>query len=214
VTHRLTARAILFDMDGTLVDSTAVVEHVWGRFALEHEIDLVGLLATSHGVKAIDTIRLHTPGIDALAAADELAAYELTQNEGIVEIPGAAAFTALVPDDGYAVVTSAPTDLAALRLALCGIRTPSVLVGAEDVEHGKPDPEPYLKAAAALGIAPADCVVFEDAAAGIRAGIAAGMRVVVVGSLDADAAAGLPRIADYSRSTIEPAADGFVIVLG
>ena len=201
-------------MDGTLVDSTAVVEHVWGRFAREHEIDLVALLATSHGVKAIDTIRLHAPGIDAVAAADELAAYELTQNEGIVEIPGAATFTALVPGDGYAVVTSAPTELAALRLALCGIRTPSVLVGAEDVEHGKPDPEPYLKAAAALGIAPADCVVFEDAAAGIRAGIAAGMRVVVVGSLDADAAAGLPRIADYSRSTIEPADDGFVIVLG
>lgn len=129
MTSRLAARAILFDMDGTLVDSTEVVERVWGRFADAHGVDIDELLATSHGVKAIDTIRRHVPGIDAVAASEELAAYELTQNEGIVEIAGAAAFTALVPDEGFAVVTSAPMELAALRLALCGIRVPTALVG-------------------------------------------------------------------------------------
>lgn len=201
-------------MDGTLVDSTAVVERVWGRFAEANDIDIAELLATSHGVKAIDTIRRHAPGIDPIAASEELAAYELTQNDGIVEIAGAAAFTSQVPDAGFAVVTSAPAELAKLRLALCGIRVPSVLVGAEHVDRGKPHPDPYLIAAAALGFDPSDCVVFEDAEAGVLAGLAAGMRVVVVGELDAEATTGLPRIRDYSGSTIEPAEDGFVIVLG
>jgi len=214
VTSRLAARAILFDMDGTLVDSTEVVERVWGRFADAHGVDIDELLATSHGVKAIDTIRRHAPGIDAVVASDELAAYELTQNEGIVEIPGAAAFTALVPDAGFAVVTSAPTELAALRLALCGIRVPTALVGAEDVDRGKPAPDPYLMAATELGVDPADCVIFEDAEAGVLAGLAAGMRVVVVGDLDVEVTRGLARINDYTESTIEPAEQGFTIVFG
>ena len=211
---RLTARAILFDMDGTLVDSTAVVEQVWGRFARANGVDIVELLSTSHGVRAVDTIRLHAPSLDAEVAADELAAYELTQNEGIVEIPGAAAFAGRVPDGGFAVVTSAPRQLAALRLALCGIRVPTVLVGAEDIEHGKPSPDPYLMAAAELGVDPDDCVVFEDAPAGIQAGLAAGMRVVVVGDVEADITSGLPRIPDYSASTIEPHDGSFTIVVG
>ena len=200
-------------MDGTLVDSTEVVEQVWGRFAEANDVDLHLLLATSHGVKAVDTIRQHAPHLDAETAAAELAAYELTQNAGIVEVSGAAAFAALVPDSGFAVVTSAPTELARLRLELCGIRPPQVLIGAEDVRNGKPDPEPYLTAAAALGLPAEDCVVFEDAPAGIRAGLDAGMRVVVVGAVDADIASGLPRIADYTNSTIEPGDDGFTIVL-
>ena len=214
MTTRLAARAILFDMDGTLVDSTAVVEQVWGRFARANDVDIAELLATSHGVRAVDTIRLHAPSLDAEVAADELAAYELTQNEGIVEITGAAAFAAQVPDGGFAVVTSAPRQLAALRLALCGIRVPSVLVGAEDIERGKPSPDPYLNAAAALGVDPADCVVFEDAPAGIQSGLTAGMRVVVVGDTEADIAFGLPRIADYSASAIELNDEGFTVVLG
>lgn len=199
-------------MDGTLVDSTSLVERIWGRFAEANGVDLASILATAHGVKAIDTIRRHAPHLDAEAATAELTAYELTQNDGVAEIAGAAAFVEEIPV--FAVVTSAMADVASLRLAQCGIPLPSVLIGAGDVTNGKPNPEPYLTAATALGVDPADCVVFEDAPAGIRAGLAAGMRVVVVGGAESDDTDGLPRITDYAGSAIERADHGFVIVLG
>jgi len=202
-------------MDGTLVDSTPVVEMVWRRFADAHGVDADEILASSHGVKAIDTIRKHAPQIDADAAAADLAAFEIGQNDGIVEIAGAAAFVRAIPEGGYAVVTSAPRELALVRLQLCDIPVPAVVVGAEDVEHGKPNPDPYLTAATALGIAPEDCVVFEDAPAGIRSGLAAGMRVVVVGDSADEVTEGLPRIRDYNSARITTADDdAFVVVLG
>ena len=215
MTDILRARAILFDMDGTLVDSTPVVEMVWRRFADAHEIDVVEILASSHGVKAIDTIRKHAPHIDADAAAADLAAFEIGQNDGIIEIPGAAAYVRAIPEGGYAVVTSAPRELALVRLQLCDIPVPVVVIGAEDVEHGKPNPDPYLAAADALGLAPEECIVFEDAPAGIRSGLAAGMRVVVVGDTNDEAAEGLPRIPNYLSSAGNARGDGaFDVVLG
>jgi sugar-phosphatase len=214
VTETLRARAILFDMDGTLVDSTPVVEMVWRRFADAHEIDVVEILSSSHGVKAIDTIRKHAPHIDADAAAADLAAFEIGQNDGIVEIEGAAVFVRAIPSGGYAVVTSAPRELALVRLQLCDIPIPDVVIGAEDVEHGKPNPDPYLRAADALGLAPEDCVVFEDAPAGIRSGLAAGMRVVVVGDSTDEATDGLPRIPNYLAASIAAADGAFDVVLG
>ena len=214
MTTRLRARAILFDMDGTLVDSTPVVEMVWRRFAAAHGLDGDEILATSHGVKAIDTIRKHVPDIDADAAAEDLAAFEIGQNDGIIEIPGAPAFVKSLEPGEFAVVTSAPSQLARVRLALCDIPIPEVLVGAEDVERGKPNPDPYLQAAAALGVAPEDCIVFEDAPAGIQSGLNAGMRVVVVGDSEDDIAVGLPRVPDYEHARIEHDESGFDVVLG
>ncbi|WP_240034718.1 HAD-IA family hydrolase [Glaciihabitans arcticus] len=215
MTTTINARAILFDMDGTIVDSTAIVERVWGRFADTYGVSLSTILGDSHGIKAIDTIRKYGPtGIDAEVAAADLAAFEIGEIDGIVEIPGAAVFANSLRPEQIALVTSAPRELAILRLDLCAITVPRVIVAAEDVEHGKPHPEPYLNAARLLGLKPADCIVFEDAAAGIRSGIAAGMRVVVVGELDDPVTDGLPRIPDYSAATVDQTADGLRIVLG
>lgn len=214
MTTELSARAILFDMDGTLVDSTAIVEKTWGRFADQHQIPIGEILATSHGVKAIDSIKRYAPDIDADAAAADLAAFEITQTDGIVEIPGAAEFTRMLPPGAFALVTSAPRELAMMRLELCSIEVPRVVVAAEDVSSGKPHPEPYLSGAEQLGVSAADCIVFEDAPAGILAGLAAGMRVVVVGDSDDEAAKGLPRISDYSSLTVRDDGEFFTVVIG
>jgi sugar-phosphatase len=212
---RIDAHAVLFDMDGTLVDSTPIVEIAWGRFATKHSLDVAHILATSHGVKAIDSVVRYGPvGIDAEAEAAEIAAFEMESLEGVVEIAGAVAFSRAIPAGQFAIVTSAPRELALLRLEYCGFELPPVIVTAEDVDNGKPHPEPYLLAAASMGIDPSQCVVFEDAPAGIRSGLAAGMQVVVVGDADDAVTEGLPRIRDYSRASIERSTGvGFTIVL-
>ena len=210
----LPALAVLFDMDGTLVDSTAVVEHVWGCFADRHSVDAAALLATSHGRTASETVTRWAPeGTDVAAEIAALNDVELGLVEGIVEIPGARDFALAVPRWG--LVTSAPRDLAEARLAAIGLPSPEVLVSADDVTVGKPDPEPYRRGAEALGVAPADAVVFEDADAGIRSALAAGIRVVVVGTLDSPATEGLPRILDFRSASIRTGGpSGFEIDLG
>ncbi|MGA1837205.1 HAD-IA family hydrolase [Herbiconiux sp. 11R-BC] len=209
----LRARGILFDMDGTLVDSTAVVEHVWTRFAERHDLDAAALLATSHGRTAEETVRRWAPaGTDAASEVALLHGTELGMVDGIVEIRGAAAFTASVPR--WALVTSAPRALALARLETVGIPAPAELVCAEDVSTGKPDPEPYLRGAAALGLDPAEVVVFEDAEAGVMSALAAGMRTVVVGGLSAPVTRGLPHIPDFAGTTVAVDGDWIEIGLG
>ena len=201
--HEIEAAGFLFDMDGTLVDSTAVVEHVWTGFCRRHGLDPVELLAFAHGRQAVDTIARFLPQLtvdERAALAADLVAEELTRTDGIVEIPGAAAFLAQLAEDGarIAVVTSAPRDLAATRMRAAGVPVPHVLVAAEDVERGKPDPQGYLLAAERLGVPIAECVVFEDAEAGLTAAVASGARVVVVGGHESAVTAGLPRLHDYT----------------
>jgi sugar-phosphatase len=169
-------------MDGTLVDSTKCVEAVWQRWAEQHQLDLQKVLDASHGRRTIDTLRELRPHLavelDVRKEAALLEGDELGARDGIVAVKGAAALLEGLPADRWAVVTSASRDLAAERLRDAGLPVPPVLISADDVAHGKPDPEGYLKAAAALGVAPQQCLVVEDTPPGLMAGRAAGMQVL------------------------------------
>ena len=194
----ITAAALLFDMDGTLVDSTVVVERTWSQFADRHGLDVARILAVSHGRRTGETVAEFAPaGVDVVAETDRLVAQEVADTEGIIEVPGAAALLASLPEGSWAVVTSAGRALAEARMAAAGVPVPAVMVSAEDVTAGKPDPEGYLIAAARLGVAPERTVVFEDAEAGLHAALGSGARTVVVGDCAAPATEGLARVPDF-----------------
>ena len=170
--------AILFDMDGVLVDSTAAVAGTWGRWALAHSLDPQRVIDGAHGRRTIETVRAFAPHLDADAEARRIESAEAMELDTASVIPGALALLRSLPEAKWGVVTSATRPMAKSRLHDAGFPTPRVLVTADDVVHGKPNPEPYLKGAAGLGIAPELCVVFEDSPAGISAARAAGMRVI------------------------------------
>ncbi|WP_145730800.1 HAD-IA family hydrolase [Nitrospirillum pindoramense] len=173
--------AFLFDMDGTLVDSIAAANRAWSRWAARHGLDPAPVLATMHGVRAVETIRRWSPpGTDVEAEAALLTLAEIEDVEGTVAIPGAPAFLATLPPTRWAIVTSAPRDLALARLGAAGLAPPPVIITADDVSRGKPAPDPFLLAARRLEVAPQDCLVWEDAPAGIAAGEAAGAAVAVI----------------------------------
>ncbi|WP_394779823.1 HAD-IA family hydrolase [Undibacterium sp.] len=174
-------RAFLFDMDGTIISSIASAERIWGAWALRHGLDVESFLPTIHGARSVDTVaRLKLPGVDAEVEARAITEAEIEDVEGIVEITGAIQFLNSLPADQWAIVTSAPKALAIRRLQAAGVTVPAVLVTAEDVAIGKPHPDGYLLAARKLGVAAADCLVFEDAVVGIAAGVAAGATLLVV----------------------------------
>jgi len=176
-----TFAAILFDMDGTLLSSIEAAERVWTRWAARFGIDARTFLDDIHGRRAVDSVRrLNIPGVDPEAEANAITLAEIEDVEGVRAISGAREFVAKLPKDRWAIVTSAPRALAVRRLAAAGLTAPSVFITAEDIPRGKPDPACYRLAARQLGWAAEDCVVFEDAAAGIRAGEAAGAAVVVI----------------------------------
>ncbi|MCK8687089.1 HAD-IA family hydrolase [Pseudomonas umsongensis] len=174
-------RAFLFDMDGTILTSIAAAERVWAAWAVRHGVDVENFLPTIHGVRAIDTInRLALPGVDAEAEAAWITEAEIEDVEGVEEVAGAARFLQSLPADQWAIVTSAPRALALRRMAAAGIPEPAVLVTAEDVAAGKPDPAGYRLAAQRLDVEISDCLVFEDATVGILAAEAAGADLLIV----------------------------------
>lgn len=171
----------LFDMDGTILTSAASAERVWGAWAENHGLDPVRFLPTMHGSRGIDVIRrLNLPGIDPEAEDAKITAAEMQDLDGIEPIPGAADFLASLPLERWAIVTSSVKALALRRLEAAGLPRPRFMVTGEDVTVGKPDPQCYLAGADRLGIDANSCLVFEDVAAGVQAGEAAGADVLVV----------------------------------
>jgi sugar-phosphatase len=169
--------AILFDLDGVLLDSTRVVAAQYTRWALEQGLDPAEVMKAAHGVRTVEVIRRVAPHLDAIAETKKIEDREAAA-DGIVQIPGAVALLNSIPRGRWCVVTSGTRFLAVNRMRKFGIPVPDILVTADDVSHGKPDPEPYRKGAELLQANPAECVVFEDAPAGIRSARAAGMKVI------------------------------------
>lgn len=174
-------RAFLFDMDGTILTSIAAAERVWAGWAVRHGVNVETFLPTIHGARAIDTInRLALPGVDAEAQAAWITQAEIEDVDGVEEVAGAAGFLRSLPAHQWAIVTSAPRELALRRMAAAGIPEPAVMVTAEDVSAGKPDPAGYRLAAQRLGVEISHCLVFEDATVGILAAEAAGADLLIV----------------------------------
>lgn len=177
----LRAKALLLDMDGTLVQSTSEVETVWRLWCRRHGLAPEPVLAMCHGVRANEVLEALAPQLDMreeIALLDEL---EIRHSGAAEPIAGARALLEQLPAERWALVTSASHRVAQYRLTSAGLPLPRLLIGAEDVVRGKPDPEPYLLAASRLDIAPADCLVFEDAPAGIASALQAGCQVVQIG---------------------------------
>jgi len=183
----MSCRGVLFDMDGVLVDSTAVVARVWSVWARKHGLDADAVVKIAHGRPSISTIRDLLPNSDHEAEDREVERQEIEDVEGIVALPGAAELLRAIPANRYAIVTSATRELAEVRLRAAGLPVPANLVTARDVQRGKPNPEPYLMGAKILGVSPAECVVIEDSPSGVRAGKAAGARVVALRTTATDA---------------------------
>jgi len=182
MTQSFRCSAILFDLDGVLVDSTHSVTRQWRIWANENNLDSARLLEIAHGRRTIEIVQLLTPH---LATADEVAKIEQREaadTEGVRVMPGAAELVASIPNGRWGVVTSGTRHLATSRLGLANIPIPVVLISADDVVEGKPNPEPYLKGAQRLGVDPSECVVIEDAPAGILAAHAGGMKVIALAS--------------------------------
>ncbi|MGW1982098.1 HAD-IA family hydrolase [Streptomyces collinus] len=208
----LTARALLLDMDGTLVNSDAVVERIWRRWAERHGLDGDEVMKVVHGRQGHASMAVLLPDRPVrqnLADNARMLAEETADLDGVIEVPGAAAFLASLHGLPHALVTSADVALSTARMAAAGLPLPEVRVTAESVGASKPDPEGFLKGAAELGVAPADCIVFEDSGAGVAAGKAAGMRVVGVGPR-----AGVHGpdvvVPDLTHVRVEAAADGAI----
>ncbi|CAN5747365.1 HAD family hydrolase [soil metagenome] len=211
----LRVEAVLFDLDGVLVDSDAIYERHWRRWAAERNVDPEAVLAVHHGRRAVEVIELFTTGLDVTAeAARYNTGLEADRDfEGLALIPGALEMVLVLSLDRWAIATSGPRAVAEPRMAFLGLPIPRVLVTADDVVRGKPAPDPYLAAAEGLGVEPSRCLVVEDAPAGIASARAAGCRVIAVASThraDALRAADVV-VATLSDLSIRPTGEGLIV---
>ena len=191
--------AVPFDLDGVLVDSAACVQRTWRQWVTQHQLDPDRVIALAHGRRTLDTIQLVAAHLVATAEAAALEASESRTTEGVFEVPGARVLLEGLPGRRWAIVTSGIRAVATLGLRHTRLPIPDVLVCADEIERRKPDPQGYLAAAARLGVAPAECVVIEDAPAGLAAAHAAGMRAIGVAGTYPTAAL---RSADYVVSRL------------
>jgi len=175
---QITCSALLFDLDGVLIDSTPAVIRVWTQWAMAHGFDPGEVVRKAHGRPSVSTIRDYLPHGDHEAENGKVESGELADLDGVVPLPGARELLDALPSNRWTIVTSCTRPLAGVRLRAAGLPVPKLLVTCDDIKNGKPDPEPYLKGASLLGVPVMDCVVVEDAPAGIRAGKAAGARVI------------------------------------
>ncbi|MCJ1677535.1 HAD-IA family hydrolase [Streptomyces sp. APSN-46.1] len=208
----LTAKALLLDMDGTIVNSDAVVERCWREWAESHGLDPREALKVVHGRQGYATMAIllpERPMEHNHAENAVMLARETADTDGVVPVGGAPEFMAALGGLPHALVTSADAALAAVRMSAAGLPMPGVRVTAESVSASKPDPEGFLKGAAALGVDPAECIVFEDSAAGIAAGQAAGMRVIGIGPRAA-AHAPTAHAPDLTSIHVQPTPDGSI----
>lgn len=201
----LICKAVLFDMDGTLVDSTRVVELAWARWAAKHDILLEAVISFSHGRPTISTMEHFFPARDHTDELKEMERYEETRVQGILAVPGAVEVVRALQNHPWAIVTSAWRTLAESRVMGAGLPLPNVIVPVDEIRNGKPHPEGYLRAAEQLGVEPKDCLVFEDTRPGIESGVNAGMQVVaLLTTLPAHQLKHHPLIRDFRDVTIQP----------
>jgi len=171
-------KGILFDMDGILISSLGSVERSWTKWARMRGVDPEKALRIAHGCRSIETVAILRPDLEANAENDVIEQLEIEDTDGIAVLPGVQSLLNSLPPDRWTVVTSATEPLARVRLGFVGVPIPERIVTADIVTHGKPHPEPYLAGAKLLGLAPEECVVFEDAASGTKSGRAAGCIVI------------------------------------
>jgi sugar-phosphatase len=170
--------ALLFDLDGVLVDSTPAVARVWTRWAIEHGFDPAEVVARAHGRPSLTTVREYLPNSDYVAENKKVERGEIEDLDGVIPLPGTVDLLASLPQNRWTIVTSCSRALAVVRIRAAGLPVPEKFVTSTDIVHGKPHPEPYLKGASVLGFPAEECTVIEDAPAGILAGKAAGCRVI------------------------------------
>lgn len=180
MTEKIRCAAVLFDLDGVLIDSTPAVTRVWATWAREHGLDPEQVVHDAHGRPSIETVREFLPHMDAETENREIERREIEDIGGVIPLPGALNLLSTLPPGRWTIATSATRDLAVVRLRAAELPSPAKFITASDIVEGKPKPEPYLKAAALLGYLAEQCVVIEDVAAGIRAGKAAGARVIAL----------------------------------